>query len=292
MTKRRWFVFVAATAFVLTALDWIAGSVLCAPAPARVGDLPADLHGHALTFPSASGSTIHAWWIQSERSKGVVLLLHGVRANRLAMLGRARFLSRAGYTVLLPDFQAHGESSGQQIGFGYIERLDAVAAVEFIHGALPNQAIAVVGVSLGGAAALLAEPELPVRALVLEEVYPDLISAARNRLRLHFGNVGAALTPLLTWQLRARLGIDPQLLTPLNRIAVTRAAKLIIVAGDDRHTTLEDSNRLFAAARAPKELWVIPGAAHVDLHAHATKEYEDRVLRFLARWFGGDSESG
>lgn len=48
------------------------------------------------------------------------------------MLDRARFLSAAGFAVLLFDFQAHGESPGEHITFGYLESRDAQAAVEFL----------------------------------------------------------------------------------------------------------------------------------------------------------------
>jgi uncharacterized protein len=40
---------------------------------------------------------------------------------------------------------------------------------------------------------------------------------------------------------------------------------------------------MFAAAPEPKEFWLVPGAAHVDLHAAAGPEYELRVLAFLRR---------
>jgi len=47
-----------------------------------------------------------------------VLLLHGVRADRREMLGRARFLNRLGYGILLIDLPAHGESPDDHITFG------------------------------------------------------------------------------------------------------------------------------------------------------------------------------
>jgi alpha-beta hydrolase superfamily lysophospholipase len=58
-------------------------------------------------------------------------MAHAVRADRRSMLGRAEFLHRAGYSVLLFDAQAHGESPGDRITFGYLEALDAAAAVSF-----------------------------------------------------------------------------------------------------------------------------------------------------------------
>ena len=46
-------------------------------------------------------------------ASGAVVLMHGVKGNRLAMLRRARLLHAEGFGVLLFDFQAHGESAGK-----------------------------------------------------------------------------------------------------------------------------------------------------------------------------------
>ena len=75
--------------------------------PARTADLapPSALAVRPVSFPSRSGSTIRAWLLGGSPGVGAVLLLHGVGDNRSSMVGRARFLHRAGYTVLLPDFQ-------------------------------------------------------------------------------------------------------------------------------------------------------------------------------------------
>jgi fermentation-respiration switch protein FrsA (DUF1100 family) len=49
-----------------------------------------------------------------------------------------------------------------------------------------------------------------------------------------------------------------------------------------RHTRIAETRRLFDAARGdPKSLWIVPGAAHVDLHAFVPLEYERRVGGFV-----------
>jgi uncharacterized protein len=52
----------------------------------------------------------------------------------------------------------------------------------------------------------------------------------------------------------------------------------------DQHTPIEETRALFAAAAAPKELWAVDGAAHVNLHRFAGAEYERRVSEFLSRY--------
>ena len=211
-----------------------------------------------------------------------MILMHGVRANRLSMVERARLFLGAGYSVLLFDFQAHGESPGEHITFGALESWDARAALDLVHREFPGQPAVAVGSSLGGAAAVLAGPPLDLDALVLESVYPTVEEATENRLRIRFGPLGRPLTPLLLVQLKPRLGIDPASLRPIDRIGKVRCPVLVISGLEDRHTTPDQTRALFARAPEPKQLWMVPGAAHVDLYQFAPEEYRRRVLGFLA----------
>lgn len=259
------------------------GWQLSRPVPARIGPAPPDLQAESIAFQSQSGSTIRGWLSRGATRGGAVLLLPGVRANRLAMVGRAQMLRAAGYSTLLIDFQATGESPGNVITFGWRERLDVIAAVQTLRRILPGERIGIIGISLGGAATLSATPALDVQAVVLEAVYPSLDVAVENRLRMRLGPLGAALTPLLLVQLRPRLGVWPPDLKPIDRIALLRCPVLVIGGSADQHTTVADTERLYAAARQPKDLWLIPAAGHVDyLHADGG-EYQRRVVEFLNR---------
>jgi uncharacterized protein len=277
--KLVWLMVTAACSFVL--LIWLAGTVLSWPARQRVGAVPADSHGEAIEFASASGATLKGWLLAGEAGKGVVILMHGVRGNRLQTLDRARWLNRQGYSVLLFDFQAHGESGGQQITFGYLESRDAQAAVQYVRQRFPQAKLGVIGISLGGAAAVLAEPPLPIDALVLEMVYPDIHRAIANRMALHLGGWARKLAPLLEARLQPRLGVGIEALRPIAHVADLAVPKLFIVGEYDRHTLLNESQEFFEAARVPKDLWIVPGAQHEDLYQVAQTEYERRVLAML-----------
>ena len=261
----------------------IAGSALSAPAPQHVGDLPDNLNGSSVEFQSNSGSTIHGWYIPGQRGAGAIVLMHGVRSNRLSMVERARFLSHEGYSVLLFDFQAHGESPGDHITFGYLESEDAKAAIDFIRNAAPGERIGVIGESMGGAASLLASPPLTVNSMVIEMVYPTINDAVADRLTTHLGRWAKVLSPLLLVQLKPRLGISADNLRPIDHVGKLTMPKLFIAGANDQHTTLAESRKIFEMASEPKEFWVVPGAAHVDLHKAARVEYEQRVVDFFKR---------
>lgn len=260
---------------------WLAGSFLTSGAPQKIGNLPEDLSGESIQFQSDSGATIHGWFIPGKAGAGAIVLMHGVRSNRLSMLGRARFLSHAGYSVLLFDFQAHGESTGKHITFGSLESKDAQAAIRFVREIAPHEKIGVIGVSMGGAAALLSTPPININAIVIEMVYPTIDEAVNNRLTMRLGSWARVLSPLLLLQLQPRLGIDPKQLRPIDHVGKLTIPKLFIAGEKDQHTTLEESQRLYETASAPKEFWLVPGASHVDLHRVARAEYEQRVLAFF-----------
>src|SRR5215813_3848032 len=260
---------------------WGAGSFLSRPANHSVGALPAHLPGRDVEFESGSGSKLRGWLIPGR--KGAVVLTHGFRGDRRQMLGRASFLSKAGYSVLLFDFQAHGESPGKQITIGYLESRDAQAAVEFMKKNCPGEKLGVIGLSMGGAAAVLASPALEVDAMVLEEVYPDIERATANRMERYFGAWARGLGPLLIVQLPLRAGIEKEALRPIDRVGAIKAPKLFIAGAKDRNTKLDESRELFAAAAEPKEFWVVEEAAHVDVHQIAKEEYERRVLDFFEK---------
>lgn len=213
--------------------------------------------------------------------------MHGVHANRLSMIGRARMLHGAGFSVLLFDFQAHGESTGKRITFGHLEALDAAAAVAFARQRLPREKIGAIGSSLGGAAALLGEKPLPVDALVLEAVYPDIDTATANRIHAALGApigslVSGPLSRLFDFLLPPILGFAPAELRPIDHIADAVAPVLIVSGTRDTRTAVPETVAMFDRAHEPKSLWLVEGAGHVDLERYAPEAYRAHVLAFLA----------
>jgi fermentation-respiration switch protein FrsA (DUF1100 family) len=200
------------------------------------------------------------------------------------MLDRARFLHAAGYSVLLIDFQASGESQGEAISFGYREARDVQAAARQLRQLAPHERIGIIATSMGAAAVLLAEPAIKVDAMVLEQVYPAIEQALNDRLTLHAGAMGRWLAPPLLLTLQPLLGISAAELRPIDKIPHITVPKLLIAGDQDRHTRMDESLSIFAAAAEPKQLWIVHGAEHVDLYRFAGNDYSRHVLAFLDAW--------
>ena len=248
--------------------------------PGSSGALPLDLPGEtvALTW---SGGTLQTWVLDVDDEKGVVLLLHGWAGRRASMLDRTRMLTRAGYSVVAPDLPAHGESTGNLVTFG-IREGDAVdALLAFIHTRFPGRPRGAIGVSLGGVSLLMARRDVTLRAVVLESVFPTLTQAIDDRMRRFLTPAGTILTPLLTSAVHALRGLSPESVRPIDRIGALGCPVLVLHGSEDRSTPIGEARALFTAANQPKELWEVPGVAHVDLRAAAPTDYDARIVRFL-----------
>jgi fermentation-respiration switch protein FrsA (DUF1100 family) len=280
----------AVGASLLCALLLIAGIIavglfLSAPTRAIVGAAPTDIPVESISIASGSGATLRGWFIPGQPGAGAVVLLHGVHANRLAMLRRARLFHAEGFAVLLFDFQAHGESTGTRITFGHREGQDAAAAIAYVRARLPNERIGAIGSSLGGAAALLAPAPLDVDALVLESVYSEIDAAIENRIMAVLGPIGAVVAPPVTGLFKLVLppflGVTAADLRPIDRIAQVRTPVLVAGGMLDDRTSIVETRRMFARANEPKQLWVVASARHVDLEGFAPAEYRSHVLAFM-----------
>ena len=263
-------------------ISWIAAGVLVSPCPSAIGSPPAELNATAFTINSESGSMISGWHTQPEHSNGVIVLLHGIRGSRLSMVDRARLLHNHGYATVLIDLQSHGESSGDAITIGHLEKHDVRAAVEFARHEHPNEQIGIIGVSLGGAAAVLASP-LDIDALVIESVYPNITDAIHNRVANKLSQFSSIPASLLLIQLKLRLGISPSELRPIDYIPHIDCPVYIASGTADLHTTETESRELFDAAEEPKDLWLVNDAAHVNLFRYDPIEYHKRIVGFFDR---------
>jgi pimeloyl-ACP methyl ester carboxylesterase len=146
----------------------------------------------------------------------------------------------------------------------------------------------VIGTSLGGAAALLGDKgPLPVQAMVLQAVYPDLRDAIRNRIARVVGRPLAFLgEPLLSYQSWLRYGVSPSRIAPIDELRLFRGPVLIIGGTADKNTTVPDTKALFVAASGPKQLWLLPGVGHAATGSIFTDEYRRRVKTLFADSLG------
>lgn len=85
---------------------------------------------------------------QSDRS---VIIVHGYSANYKEMQQYAKFFYQRGFNLLCVELRAHGESEGECVGMGYLDRKDILNWIEFLNNEITSN-ILLMGLSMGASA--------------------------------------------------------------------------------------------------------------------------------------------
>jgi pimeloyl-ACP methyl ester carboxylesterase len=242
-----------------------------------------------LKIASADGVILAAtYWPGRTQYAAGILLLHGNGGSRAMMAENAAWLANQGYAVLIFDFRGHGESTTATHSFGLRESADAAAAFAWLKRAQRGAPIGVIGVSLGGAAALLGENgPLAADALVLQAVYPDIRRAIRNRVAAQAGPpIAWLLEPLLSLQAFPRYGVWPDRIAPKAALRRYSGPVLVIGGGSDRYTPPEETREMAAAVPGQHAMWIVDGLDHGQVSGLANDAYRKRILAFFHRTLG------
>lgn len=287
MTRRR--IVWAALILLLAGLaaSWIAGSIMSRPQSSAVAPPPPP--GRIVHLVASDGVALAgSWWPGARPDAPAILLLHGIDSSRAGFTRHAIWLNGLGYAVLAIDFRGHGESGAVPRTFGLHEARDAAAALAFLRTGAPGRRVGLIGISLGGAAALLGDDgPLPVQAMVLQAVYPDLRDAIFNRIAQRLSRPLAAFgEPLLSYQSWPRYGVSPGRLAPVEAIRRYRGPVLVVGGAADLNTPPDETRALYGAAPGPKALWLVEGLDHAGTSSVWTEDYRCRVRAFFARSLG------
>jgi dipeptidyl aminopeptidase/acylaminoacyl peptidase len=237
-------------------------------------------------FGASDGIRLKGWFIKGngEGRLPTVIVCHGLGANRSDFTELAAGLSRDGYNVLLFDFRGHGDSQRVASSFGYLEQKDLLGAIRYVKERKDADAdeIAVYGFSMGGAVAVLTAAEAgDIKAVIADSSFTALKEQGERLFKGSFLPSSVFLKPIV-WMYELYFRIDADEISPINKIhAVSPRGVMIIGGGADEQMPSSDAMRLFAAAREPKELWLIPGAVHGGTVYMAGDEYRKRILMFL-----------
>jgi pimeloyl-ACP methyl ester carboxylesterase len=269
------------------AICWMLGSVLVRSTNTAVP--PFAPPAQELTIVTADGITLAATYWAGRRTDGpAVLLLHGNGASRLQTARNAAWLAAQGYATLAIDFRGHGASTPSAHSFGWSESKDVRAAFEWLKRKQRGAPVGVIGISMGGAAALLGDDgPVPADALVLQGVYADIRHTIRNRMASMMSRVPALVVePLFSYQSRLRFGVWPSRLSPLEALPRYRGPVFVIGGASDPYTPPEETRSMYDAARGTRLLWIVPGESHEGISDVDSEQYRERLLAFLSRTIG------
>jgi pimeloyl-ACP methyl ester carboxylesterase len=239
---------------------------------------------------ATDGIRIAGWYIPASSGSATgptVVLAHANGKTKSDMLTWAAPL-HARYNLVLFDFRNHGQSSGEATTLGVREVRDLQAVLGWLEQKKAPSSIAVLGVSMGGAAAVdEAADDDRVTALILDSTHATVASALQAQLQSR----GFPLALPGSWSILLggllRTGEDLSLGDPVQAMArIGERPVLIVAAGNDEAVGADDAAELVKAGEehgAEVELQTCPDAGHGESVTACPDEYAGWVLDFLQR---------
>lgn len=251
-------------------------------------DLPPEIEWplQDITLTTRDSLRLSAWYVPGSKSEAIILV-HGIHANRLALLPQAIMLHEAGYHLLLLDLRGHGLSEGNFVTYGHREALDVQAAADYLMTRPSVERMGIIGTSMGGAAVVRAAALDPrLEAIVIESSYSSLPDAVEDA----FDDLSVfprwPFAPLLIALAEQRVGVEINQVDSARELSEMQPRPLLIIHGqNDQLFPPDHAQRLYAAAHEPKTLWIIDTLGHDNPALNQGAIYQQRLLTFFESAF-------
>ena len=240
------------------------------------------------TFIVNDGARLHAYYVAApEATRATAVIVHGYTDNAIRMFMLAHLYNHElRYNVLLPDLHYSGLSDGDCFRMGWLDRLDVMRWMDVADSIFGGTQMVVHGISMGAATTMMVsgEEQRPfVRCFVEDCGYTSVWDEFEHELCGRFGLPAFPLLHVADWLCGVEHGWTFREASAVEQVKKCRLPMLFIHGAADDFVPTWMVYELFEAKPQPKEIWVVPGAAHAVSYRDNRDQYVWRVRNFVSR---------
>ncbi|HGF7742772.1 TPA: alpha/beta fold hydrolase [Enterococcus faecium] len=234
-----------------------------------------------------------AYYLSNADSNKTVILAHGYRGDALQMGPWARIYYDLGYNILAPDASGHGESGGETIDFGWLEKDNYLQWINLINEKNgKNHEILLHGVSMGAATVLMAAGEkLPsnVSGVIADSAYTsimDEMTFLKGIVPIDLPgfteeNINAAI-PILNSIVKNNLGFDMYEASVVNQVQKSEVPIALIHSVDDDFIPHGFEDIIFGnISSEQKYQWTARGGKHIGGVYYDRTAYKEIIETYI-----------
>lgn len=235
---------------------------------------------------SNDGLKLHGTYFPVGDETKVVICFHGYTSEGMKdYIALSGYYLKNGYSMLVVDERAHGQSEGEHIGFGCLDRFDALCWINFIIEKCTDKVqILLHGTSMGGATVLMASGlELPkqVKGIISDcgftspkYVFTHVLHSMYHLPAFPVIQITSAVNRRI-----AGYGMDD-----CNAAREVKKAKLpiLLIHGDaDFFVPCSMCDEIYENCASPKKKLIVQGASHAESYYKDTGAYENALNDFI-----------
>lgn len=235
---------------------------------------------------SEDGLKLHATWFPAEDSKRVVICFHGYTSQGMSdYIGLSDYYMKRNFSMLLVDERAHGDSEGEYIGFGCLDRMDAQGWIEWvIEKCGEDVSILLHGTSMGGATVLMTSGlKLPVQVKGIvsdcgftsaKEVFTHVLHSMYHLPAFPMIQISSLVN-----RKKAGYGLDDY--NAAREVQKAEVPILLIHGDADTFVPCSMCEKIYENCASKKQKLIVKGAAHAESYYKDTEAYEQALNEFI-----------
>ncbi len=236
---------------------------------------------------SDDGLRLHATYFPgSPDSNKVVICFHGYTSEGLNdYIGLSDYYIKRGYGMLLVDERAHGKSEGKYIGFGCLDRKDALVWIHYIIQLCgENVQILLHGTSMGGATVLMASGlNLPVqvKGIISDCGFTSPKYVFTHVLHSMYHLPAFPIIPIADYVNKKKAGYGLDECNAAREVRKATVPALLIHGDADTFVPCAMCHEIYQNYAADKKKLIVKGAAHAESYYKNMAEYEKALDEFI-----------
>jgi fermentation-respiration switch protein FrsA (DUF1100 family) len=237
-------------------------------------------------IPSPYGYKLHGIYLPMEGSHKTIVITHGIETTLYASVKYADMFRAMGFNIVLYDLRNHGLSGGKNTTFGYYEKYDLRAVVEWaLMRVGPGGLVGSLGESMGGAIAIQHAAIAPGLAFCMAvSSFSDLKQMLIYRFRYEFNLPIFPSLPLADFMTTILSGMSFSAVSPVRDMAEIKLPVLLIHGENDRYVPPQMCKDLYAGkVEGIRSIYLAPNAGHADPFMVNREEFTLQVRSFLEK---------
>ena len=234
---------------------------------------------------SEDGLKLHGTWFPREDETKVVICFHGYTSQGMNdYIGLSGYYLKRGYSMLLVDERAHGQSEGEYIGFGCLDRKDALGWIGWVLKECGESVqILLHGTSMGGSTVLMASGlELPpqVKGIVSDCAFTSPKYVFTHVLHTMYHLPAFPMIQIADRVNKEKAGYGLDECNAAREVQKATVPILFIHGEEDTFVPCRMCKEIYENCASPKQILTIPGAAHAESYYKDTAAYEQALDTF------------
>lgn len=228
---------------------------------------------------SEDGLQLHGTYFPSETGKKLAICFHGYTSEGMKdFITLSDYYFRNGFSLLLVDARAHGLSEGKYIGFGCLDRQDAVRWIAWaIRECGEDVGIILHGISMGGATVLMTSGlQLPkqVKGIISDCGFTSPKYVFTHVLHSMYHLPAFPLMQISDYVNRRKAGYGMDECNAAREVRKASVPILMIHGDADTFVPCSMCEEIYENCSAPKTKLIVEGAAHAESYYKDTESYE------------------